>query len=206
MKEYIIHGVFTNNLIGILEDGYIAINNKKKKVEQKMIDEEINQIFTQLVYRNIPTEEIQKPHWYNYAIVLDKKILKDYPFYAGRIGSFYDNFNNAFSDENPDIFVKSHGNLKRMPNLAKLKKNIKEYLSHNNSHFTTSHEILFNKNIPLKKYCLCIIADGELESIPQEIIDLAQKLEIPLKNQSFKDGKYYFGTVGINNFIDIIEE
>ncbi len=205
MKEYIIHGTYTDNLVGILEDGYIAINNKKKKVYQKIVDEEINQIFTQLVYRNILTEERQKPHWFNYAIVLDKKILKDYPFYAGRIGSFYDKFNDAFLSKDDNIFVKSRGNLKRMPNLAKLKKNIKEYLSRNNNEFTTSHEILFNKNIPLKKYCLCIIVDGELERIPQEIIDYAGKLEIPLKNQSFKK-ENPFSVMGINDFIDIIEK
>jgi hypothetical protein len=122
---------------------------------------------------------------------------------------FYDKFNNAFLSEDGKVYVKSKGNLKRMPNLTKLKNIINDYLdivSNNDFRFIHSHEILFNKNIPLKKYCLCIVVDGELESIPQEIIDLAQKLEIPLKNQSFKDGKYYFGTVGINNFIDIIEE
>lgn len=206
MKEYIIHGTSHLNIESILKDGFISINNKNKKVEQKMINEEINQIFTQLIYPNIPNEKIQRPHWGGYVIVLDKKILKDYPFYSCKIGGFYDKFNNAFLPEADKVYVKSKGNLKRMPNLTKLKNIINDNLSHNNSHFTTSHEILFNKNIPLKKYCLCIVMDGELESIPQEIIDLAQKLEIPLKNQSFKDGKYYFGTVGINNFIDIIEE
>lgn len=209
MKEYIIHGVYTDNLIGILEDGIIAINNKKKKVYQKMIDKEINQIFTQLIYNNIPYEETQKPHWYNYVIVLDKKILKDYPFYACKIGHFYDKFNDAFSDEDNKVFVKSRGKLKRMPNLTKLKKNcIEKYIKDSDSdvyRFINSHEIMFNKNIPLKKYCLCIVVDGELESIPQEIIDLAQKLEIPLKNQSFKK-ENPFSVMGINNLIDIIEK
>lgn len=62
MKEYIIHGTSYLNIESILKDGFIAINNKKKKVEQKMINEEINQIFTQLIYRNIPNEKIQRPH------------------------------------------------------------------------------------------------------------------------------------------------
>jgi hypothetical protein len=207
MKEYIIHGVYTDNLIGILEDGYIAINNKKKKVAQKMIDKEINQIFTQLIYRNIPYEETQKPHWYNYVIVLDKKILKDYPFYACNIGDFYDAFNDAFLDEDNKVFVKSKGKLKRMPNLTKLKKNcIEKYIKDSDVYrFIHSHEIMFNKNIPLKKYCLCIVVDGELEKIPQEIFDLAQKLEIPLKNQSFKK-ENPFSVMGINDLIDIIEK
>ena len=43
-----------------------------------MINEEINQIFTQLIYRNIPNEKIQRPHQGNYVIVLDKKIRNSY--------------------------------------------------------------------------------------------------------------------------------
>jgi len=208
MKEYIIHGTSYLNIESILKDGFISINNKKKKVEQKMINEEINQIFTQLVYRNIPNEKIQRPHWGNYAIVLDKKILKDYPFYSCKIGGFYDKFNNAFLSEDGKVYVKSKGNLKRMPNLTKLKNIINDYLdivSNNDFRFIHSHEILFNKNILLKKYCLCIIYSGEMEEIPQKIINYAKKLEIPIKNKSHKKDTYAY-YIGINNFIDIIEK
>ena len=208
MKEYIIHGTSHLNIESILKDGFISINNKKKKVAQKMIPEEINQIFTQLIYRNIPNEKIQIPHWGNYAIVLDKKILKDYP--SCWIGGFSDKLNDAFLSEDDKVFVKSKGNLKRMPNLTKLKNIINNYLDNLFSYyfsdyarFVYSHEISFNKNIPLKKYCLCIIYSGEMEEIPQKIIELAKKLEIPIKNKSLeKDGDYR----GINNLIDIIEK
>jgi len=208
MKEYIIHGTYTNNLISILKDGYITINNKKKKVYQKMIEKEINQIFTQLVYRNIPNEKIQRPHWGNYVIVLDKKILKDYPFYSCEIGGFYDKFNDAFLSEGGKVFVKSKGNLKRMPNLTKLKNIINNNLDSvvsDDFRFIHSHEILFNKNISLKKYCLCIIYSGEMEEIPQKIIKLVGKLKIPIKNKSHKKDTYAYYS-GINNFIDIIEK
>ena len=205
MKEYIIHGTSYLNIESILKDGFISINNKKKKVEQKIINEEINQIFTQLIYRNIPNEKIQRPHWGNYVIVLDKKILKDYPFYSCEIGGFYDKFNNAFLSEDDKIFVKSKGNLKRMPNLTKLKNIINNYLIYwvNSFAFMHSHEILFNKNIPLKKYCVCIIYSGEMEEIPQKIIDYAKKLEITIKNKSLEKDRDYRG---INNLIDIIEK
>ncbi len=203
MKEYIIHGVPTANLESILKDGFISINNKKKKVGQKIIDKEINQIFTQLIYRNIPYEKTQIPHWWNNVIVLDKKILKDYPFYSCRIGGFYDKFNNAFLPE-ADIFMKSSGKLKRIPKLNKLKNNIEKYINFaisqlNEVAFMHSHEIMFNKNIPLEKYCLCIIVDGVMKDIPKKIIDYGEKLQIPIKNQSFSE-------MGINNFIDIIEK
>ena len=205
MKEYIIHGTSYLNIESILKDGFISINNKKKKVEQKMINEEINQIFTQLIYPNIPNEKIQRPHWGGYVIVLDKKILKDYPFYSCEIGGFYDKFNNAFLPEADKVYVKSKGNLKRMPNLTKLKNIINDNLIYWVDYvaFMHSHEILFNKNISLKKYCLCIIYSGKMEEIPQKIIDYAKKLEIPIKNKSLeKDGHYR----GINNLIDIIEK
>jgi hypothetical protein len=205
MKEYIIHGTSYLNIESILKDGFISINNKKKKVEQKMINEEINQIFTQLVYRNIPNEKIQRPHWGNYVIVLDEKILKDYPFYSCKIGGFYDKFNNAFLSEDGKVFVKSKGNLKRMPNLTKLKNIINDILIYwvTSVAFMHSHEILFNKNIPLKKYCLCIIYSGEIKEIPKKIIDYAKKLEIPIKNKSLEKDRDYRG---INNLIDIIEK
>ena len=200
MKEYIIHGTSSENLESILKDGFISINNKKKKVAQKLINEEINQIFTQLVYRNIPNEKFERPFWFQCCIVLDKKILKDYPFYACQIGGFYDKFNNAFLPE-ADIFMKSKGNLKKMPNLTKLKNFIIKYI-HKGGVFTSSHEIMFNKNIPLEKYCLCIIYGGKMKDIPKEIIKLAGKLQIPIKSKSFEET----GLMGINNFIDIIEK
>ena len=203
MKEYIIHGTSYLNIESILKDGFISINNKKKKVEQKIINEEINQIFTQLIYRNIPNEKIQRPHWGNYVIVLDKKILKDYP--SCWLGSFSNNWNDAYK-----VLAKTKGKLKRMPNLTKLKNIINNYLDNLFSYyfsdyaiFVYSHQILFNKNIPLKKYCLCIIYSGEMKEIPQKIIELAKKLEIPIKNKSLeKDGDYR----GINDLIDIIEK
>ena len=95
-----------------------------------------------------------------------------------------------------------------MPNLTKLKNIINDYLdivSNNDFRFIHSHEILFNKNIPLKKYCLCIIYSGEMQEIPQKIIKLVEKLKIPIKNKSHKKDTYAYYS-GINNFIDIIEK
>lgn len=37
------------------------------------------------------------PHWFQCCLVLDKKILKDYAFYATSCGSFKNNFLNAFA-------------------------------------------------------------------------------------------------------------
>jgi hypothetical protein len=125
MKEYIIHGTTVKNLEDILNSKYIEanINNKNKGMLDQ--SQSVNQIFTQLLYRNLPNENIQIPHWFDCAIILDKKILKDYPFYATNIGGFLNNFNDAFiNNPKQNIYAKGKGNLLRIPNLKNLKNNI----------------------------------------------------------------------------------
>ena len=157
----------------------------------------VNQIFTQLLYRNLPNENIQIPHWWDCALILDKKILKDYPFYATNIGGFLNNFNDAFiNNSKKNIYAKGKGNLQRMPNLKNLKNNIENIMNKNiilkSAQFMHSHEILFNKKISLKKYCKLIVC-----SIPCEnIVKLANKLKIPVITRVKN---------GLNNFIDLIE-
>ena len=196
MKEYIIHGTTVKNLEDILNSKYIEanINNKNKGMLQ---DNSVNQIFTQLLYRNLPNENIQIPYWFDCALILDKKILKDYPFYATITGGFLNNFNNAFlNNAKQNIYAKGKGNLQKMPNLKNLKNNIENAMNKNimlkSAQFMHSHEILFNKKISLKKYCKLIVC-----SIPCEnIVRLADKLKIPVITHVKN---------GLNNFIDLIE-
>ena len=128
MKDYIIHGTKLENLINILQDGYI--NNTPSKKDSTMLkDKPSNQIFTQLVYKNIPNQANQIPHWWNCAIVLDKQLLKEYPFYATRIGGFSNTFENGKTNE--DTIIYGNGNLTTMPKLTKLKNVINKYLINN---------------------------------------------------------------------------
>jgi len=197
MKEYIIHGTTVKNLEDILNSKCIEanINNKNKGMLDQ--SQSVNQIFTQLLYRNLPNENIQIPHWWDCALILDKKILKDYPFYATNIGGFLNNFNDAFiNNSKKNIYAKGKGNLQRMPNLKNLKNNIENIMNKNiilkSAQFMHSHEILFNKKISLKKYCKLIVC-----SIPCEnIVKLANKLKIPVITRVKN---------GLNNFIDLIE-
>lgn len=200
MKEYIIHGTQPENLVKILEDGFID-NNPTKLT---MLDKKSKQIFTQLVYYDIPDQENQKPHWYFCAIVLDKKILKDFPFYANGMGQFQDKFENGKTAK--DTIIYGDGNLTRMPNLTKLKNIINRSLD-----FRHSHEILFNKKIPLDKYCLKIMISftkDELKKMKlsdkytKKIIELAKEHNIPVNFRDYKNGKT---DKVINNFIDSIE-
>jgi len=204
MKEYIIHGTTDKNLINILKSEYIEANIDKKKEGMLVKSQAVNQIFTQLLYRNLPNENIQIPHWFNCCIVLDKKILKDYPFYATHIGGFYDTFSDAFAKDAKDIYVKSNGNLKKIPNLKKLKIHIeKNHDKMATIAFIHSHEILFDKKISLKKYCKCILYRNDITNIiPKNIIDMAQNLKIPIKH--YRNSIEFVG-YGLNNFIDLIE-
>lgn len=209
MKEYIIHGTQIENLIKILQDGYI--NNKPLKKDIIILqDKPSNQIFTQLVYKDIPNQADVVPHWWNCAIVLDKKILKDLPFYATRIGGFSAKFENGKTNEETIIY--GDGNLTKMPILTKLKNVINKRLDANTNYFKShkfmySHEILFNQKIPLDKYCIKIMLIGKKNQFDSKIIDkilnLAKEKNISIKFRDYKlRGK---NEKPIDNFIDSIE-
>lgn len=165
MKEYIVHGTTPQNLIKILQDGYID-NKPSKKHITMLQDKPSNQIFTQLVYKDIPNQKEQIQHWFSCAIILDKNILKDYPFYSTGVGGFHDKFENGMHNE--ESIIRSEGNLTRMPNLTKLKNKINKKMEHNfldNVEFMHTHEILFNRKIPLNTYCIKILIIGNHFSI-----------------------------------------
>jgi len=203
-SEYIIHGTQTKNIIKILKDGYID-NDPPKKDIVMLINKPAKQIFSQLIYKDIPNEKEQKPNWGMCAIILDKKLLKDYPFYATGIGEFSDKFENGKTSEK--TIISGDGNLPKMPSLTKLKTAIAKRMDWNMSiAFMHSHEILFNKKIPLDTYCKCIICGPYLT--PKEkktIMELSNKLDIPVKFYEKNKQNEFIG-LGINNLIDIIEK
>ena len=207
MKEYIIHGTKVENLSKILQDGYI--NNKPSKKDIIILQHKpSNQIFTQLVYKDIPNQADVIPHWWDCAIVLDKKILKDLPFYATRIGGFSDKFENGKTNEETIIY--GDGNLTRMPILTKLKNVINKIMKRDNLYgdeFIHSHEILFNQKIPLDKYCITIIMRWNKTFYDPKLIDklikLSKEKNISIK---FRDDKLRGkNEKPIDNFIDSIE-
>ena len=59
MKAYIIHGSFQKNVESILKSNYIEANKNKKLRGISDESQLVNQIFTQLVYRNLPNENNQ---------------------------------------------------------------------------------------------------------------------------------------------------
>ena len=210
MKEYIVHGTQVENLVNILQDRYIDNKPPKKNISM-LKTKPSNQIFTQLVYYDIPNQSNQNVHWGMCAIILDKSILKDYPFYSTFVGGFSDKFENGKHSDN--VIIYSDGNLSRMPSLIKLKNIINKKMKNNdfcNVEFMHSHEILFNQKIPLDKYCVKIMLQGKKEEYKKnkekeidKIIELAKARNIPI---IFRDYKVASNTEKpINNFINSIE-
>ena len=202
MSEYIIHGTSIENLNKILKDKYIKI---KPNTKNRMIpnNKNINQIFTQLIFKNIPNSGFQHPHWFTHGIVLKKQILKDLPFYASELGRFSYSFDDAMKRK--DLLAKGDGNLKKYPDLKELKTHIKNYVKKGKTSidFIHSHEILFNQNISLEKYCVCIIVKGHFKN--EKIIN---NLKIPIIYREIiptipKPGKEYNI---INEVIDEIKK
>ena len=187
MKEYIVHGTTPQNLIKILQDGYID-NKPSKKHITMLQDKPSNQIFTQLVYKDIPNQKEQIQHWFSCAIILDKNILKDYPFYATDIGGFKDKFENGM---NENAIIYGDGNLTKMPNLTKLKNKINKKMKENkflgNVEFMHTHEILFNRKIPLDKYCIKILLKiCKHSKIIDKIIKLGKETNITIQIIDYK--------------------
>jgi len=209
MKYYIIHGTTDKNLANILKSGYLEADIDKKNEGVLSESDKVNQIFTQLLYRGLPNQKYQIPYWFNCCIVLDKQILKDYPFYATHIGHFYKNFLDAFSKDAKYILAKSKGKLDKEPDLKILKEHIRKEMkggfasNATSPTFMHSNEILFNKKISLKKYCKYILyarSGGKgiySKIIPKNLLLLASKLNIPIK---------YYNSLGLNNLIDFIEK
>jgi hypothetical protein len=220
-SEYIIHGTSYENLLNILKNGYI---DNKPKESMGVYNKNPKQIFTQLVYYDIPSQQNEIPHWWTSAIVLDKQILKDYPFYATLIKNFKNKFKNGLINNNTNpkydsnIFVRGKGKLNKIPRLTKLKTHISKHMTKKrpkmldkfHDKFIYSHEILFNKKIPLDKYCKKIMILGKknqyknMQTLIDSIVNLAEERNIPLK---FRDYKLKGNNVKpINNFINSIEE
>lgn len=206
-SHYIIHGTNITNLENILNDKYIKKNKISGLLQGK---QNTNQIFTQLLFKDLPNENKQQNvHWFNCCIVLDINILKDYPFYACHIGYFGKTFSKGFNQLKN--YCKGKGNLKKIPNLNLLKNKIFEYMINDDNpiNYIHSHELLFGKNISLKKYCLCIIIQTNKENVENDKLikyeKMASKLGIPIKYNFRHEGKNKFKPYSINNFIDLIE-
>jgi hypothetical protein len=194
-NEYIIHGTQYKNLIHILKDSFI--DNEPIKKYRTMLKVSPKLIFTQLIYPDIPNETKQNPHWLQCCIVLKKELLKDYSFFVTPVG--------GFDADEKKIILKGDGNLSKIPSIVKLKKYINKTLETSSTDFMHSHEILFDKKIPLDKYCKCIIMydynliDKKEKAQKLEIIELANKLNISVITRKFS-----MRNKGINNFIEVV--
>lgn len=173
-----------------------------------------NQIFTQLIYPDIPYEEAYIPHYGGIAIVLSPNLLFDYSFYITRIGGFLNKFNNAFKQSkkkyNNQLSFSKNNIIRHHTtnNATDLQKKIKiakklinkqcQIMGKSLIGFMYSHELLFNKKIKLEKYCLMIIIYKNVCKNIDIIIKLCKKNNIKVI--------MYDNYLGINNFIKVIDD
>ena len=137
-------------------------------------DESPNQIFMSLIYKNIKNQLENIPFWGGYAFVFSPEILKKYPFYANHIGDFSETFEEGISK--PEKYACGSGNLKIMPKLSNLKKEIDDYMKNDmgSTTFMHSHEILIGNDIPLNEYCLGVV----VRYLNQKCLKIAKSIKI----------------------------
>jgi len=151
-----------------------------------------NQIFTHFIFKNINNENNVISHYGSVVFVLDKKIMKDLPFYAiAGQGCYNDTFEQGMKQI--DVIIKSNGKMKIMPKIKRLKHTINKMCKTRGCgmvSFIYSHEIMFGKDISLRKYCKYIITIHKNKN--------KFKTSIPII--------YTNNNVGINNLIHIINK
>lgn len=229
MASYVIHGTSLDNLVHILKSGYLETN---PKYGRKFLDKEHynpHQIFTQILFKDLPDEVHQQPHWWGIAIVLDKKILKDKRWYATRIGGFREHFNDAFQkktqktmkneekdfQEPSEILARNPNTAAaKIPSLAKLKKIIIQQMESRflgEVDFIHSHEVLFGDDISLAEYGVAIVCHEWLitkklsPTARENITKRCHELGLPLILYGGAKRSDANKNLGINKFIDLIE-
>ena len=216
MVEYVIHGTSFDNIFHILESGKLETNPKHAA---KFLDKKYwnpKQIFTNILLRDLPSEEEQKAYWLGLGIVLDKRILKDKKWYATYIGSFFDKFEDAFedNDETRNLVLSKNpkADASRMPNIARLKNvivgSIKQHSdkkSFGKVAFNYSHELLFGEDISLAEYGICILVQ---ERLFNKVLNKTQQDKIKERcNELGMQVIVYKPMIpGINKTIDLIDK
>lgn len=206
---YVLHGTSFENCPSILKNK--KINHISKT---GMLSDEFNpkQIFMSLIYKNIKKQLENMPFWGGCAFVFSPEILKKYPFYANHIGGFSETFEEGMMKREPEKYACGSGNLKIMPKLSNLKKEIDDYMKHdmNAVTFMHSHEILIGNDIPLNEYCLGVVVrvsepqkykkSKEYKNLMKLTKDCNLFLDIfPWNNQTSFN-------LGLDGFIDIVNK
>jgi hypothetical protein len=197
---FLLHGTLEKNVVPILKKGKLLARGDSH--DRTIVnDKPTNQLFTQLIYKGIPYESDQVPHWFYACFVLDITLLKDHPFYAIDIGGFGPTFKEGFDGEN--YITRGRGHYKRMPNLKLLREHInssakrKPWLS--NAIFMHSHELLFGNNISLKKYCIALVVNPSFPHMKQ-VNDIAKEMNIKVVTNTL-DGHGF----GLTRYIEMIK-
>jgi hypothetical protein len=203
---FVLHGTSYENCVSILKNKKINHISKTGMLS----DESPNQIFMSFIYKNIKNQLENMPFCGGYCFVFSPEILKKYPFYANQIGSFSETFEEGMSKKEPEKYASGSGNLKIMPKLSNLKKEIDDYMQYDmgGTTFMHSHEILIGNDIPLNKYCLGLVIrtnnPEEFENSKEykNLMKLTKNFDIFLIIFPWSNQKSF--NIGLDGFIDIV--
>ncbi len=205
---FVLHGTSFDNCVSILKNKKINHISKTGMLS----NESPNQIFMSLIYKNIKNQLENIPFWGGYGIVFSPEILKKYPFYANHIGSFSETFEEGMSKKEPEKYASGSGNLKIMPKLSNIKKEIDDYMKNDMGSvtFMHSHEILIGNDIPLNEYCLGVVvrvSDPQMFENSKEyknLMKLTKDCDLFLTIFPWNNQKSF--NIGLDGFIDIINK
>jgi len=203
---FVLHGTSYENCVSILKNKKINHISKTGMLS----DESPNQIFMSLIFKNIKNQVKNMPFWGGYCFVFSPEILKKYPFYANHIGSFSETFEEGMSKKEPEKYASGSGNLKIMPKLSNLKKEIDNYMQYDmgGTTFMHSHEILIGNDIALKDCCLGLVIrtnnPEEFENSKEykNLMKLTKDCDIFLTIFPWSNQKSF--NIGLDDFIDIV--
>lgn len=204
--QYLIHGTMLAYLPEILSLG---------KFQSTHRDYSPRQITTQILFKDLPHQETQLPHWLMCGIILDKRILKAMRWYAAPYGEFMQSFEDAFNSKvsNQNILAKNSNPVAlRIPPLVNLKKHIITQMNRdaNATRFIHSHHVVFDQEISIAEWGAAVVVRewAFYNMISQEarniIIARCKELRLPLVLYGGNNRSRYW-TMGLNKMIEFID-
>jgi hypothetical protein len=186
MWELLIHSTGDHNIKSIIKDKYIKANDPYYGDSHEFNDnKQINS--TKGVYMSLLFDSLMyNDKYWHYNSYMERAIFIIFGFDTSMLKTYsfkicpYAGYGTC-----DDHLLDGNGKLNKKPNLSKIKNHINDTIKHeikNKWMFTSSHEIIFNDNIPLS-LCKCIFVYKNNKYIPffKEIYPQIKIIFITLK-------------------------
>lgn len=175
-KIFFIHSTTNyDNLIKILETNKIKISSQVEKERRNRTSGNVNFIFGNIYFSSVNN----LTHLPDYTLILSDKLLKKYDirFNKGWTG------NEILTINHKDNYLDKKEKLEKVKNFLENPLDLPEKLRDPSG--LMNHEILINKNIPIKKYLIGIICNNCND---EQIKEIKKYVNIPIfKNNLVPD-------------------